>query len=72
MVNICVWPDLKISVYLVLLLSFSLSGPLHSDCCSVLAGIFPIPEYLNKTVVSMLCHMLQIDPMKRATIEDIK
>ncbi|PSN43990.1 5'-AMP-activated protein kinase catalytic subunit alpha-2 [Blattella germanica] len=35
------------------------------------AGIFPIPEYLNKTVVSMLCHMLQIDPMKRATIEDI-
>ncbi|XP_069694092.1 5'-AMP-activated protein kinase catalytic subunit alpha-2 isoform X1 [Periplaneta americana] len=36
------------------------------------SGIFPIPEYLNKTVVSMLCHMLQIDPMKRATIEDIK
>jgi 5'-AMP-activated protein kinase catalytic alpha subunit len=39
---------------------------------SLIAGIFPIPEYLNKTVVSMLCHMLQIDPMKRATIEDIK
>jgi len=38
----------------------------------VIAGIFPIPEYLNKAVVSMLCHMLQIDPMKRATIEDIK
>ncbi|XP_033607919.1 5'-AMP-activated protein kinase catalytic subunit alpha-2 isoform X2 [Cryptotermes secundus] len=36
------------------------------------SGVFPIPEYLNKTVVSMLCHMLQIDPMKRATIEDIK
>jgi len=36
------------------------------------SGIFPIPEYLNKSVVSMLCHMLQIDPMKRATIEDIK
>lgn len=37
-----------------------------------LAGVFPIPEYLNKTVVSLLCHMLQVDPMKRATIEDIK
>lgn len=36
------------------------------------AGIFPIPEYLNKTVVNLLCHMLQVDPMKRATIEDIK
>lgn len=36
------------------------------------SGIFPIPEYLNKSVVSMLCHMLQVDPMKRATIEDIK
>ncbi|XP_068992192.1 5'-AMP-activated protein kinase catalytic subunit alpha-2 isoform X1 [Neodiprion pinetum] len=35
-------------------------------------GIFPIPEYLNKSVVSLLCHMLQVDPMKRATIEDIK
>lgn len=38
----------------------------------ILAGVFPIPEYLNKTVVSLLCHMLQVDPMKRATIEDIK
>lgn len=36
------------------------------------SGIFPIPEYLNKSVVNLLCHMLQIDPMKRATIEDIK
>ncbi|KAJ8925619.1 hypothetical protein NQ315_009463 [Exocentrus adspersus] len=36
------------------------------------SGIFPIPEYLNKPVVSLLCQMLQIDPMKRATIEDIK
>lgn len=36
------------------------------------SGIFPIPEYLNKSVVSLLCQMLQIDPMKRATIEDIK
>lgn len=36
------------------------------------SGVFPIPEYLNKSVVSLLCHMLQIDPMKRATIEDIK
>lgn len=36
------------------------------------SGVFPIPEYLNKCVVNLLCHMLQTDPMKRATIEDIK
>jgi hypothetical protein len=36
------------------------------------AGVFPIPEYLNKSVVGLLCHMLQVDPMKRATIDDIK
>ena len=35
------------------------------------AGVFPIPDYLNKSVVSLLCHMLQTDPMKRATAEDI-
>ncbi|KPJ14791.1 5'-AMP-activated protein kinase catalytic subunit alpha-2 [Papilio machaon] len=36
------------------------------------SGIFPIPDYLNKSVVSLLCMMLQVDPMKRATIEDVK
>jgi len=36
------------------------------------SGIFPVPDYLNKSVVSLLCHMLQTDPMKRATVEDIK
>ncbi|XP_013777026.2 5'-AMP-activated protein kinase catalytic subunit alpha-2-like [Limulus polyphemus] len=36
------------------------------------SGAFPIPDYLNRSVVSLLCHMLQVDPMKRATIEDLK
>ncbi|XP_050042307.1 5'-AMP-activated protein kinase catalytic subunit alpha-2 [Dermacentor andersoni] len=36
------------------------------------SGIFPIPDYLNKSVVSLLIHCLQVDPMKRATMEDIK
>jgi len=36
------------------------------------AGIFPIPEYLNKQVVNLVCQMLQVDPLKRATIEEIK
>lgn len=36
------------------------------------SGIFAIPEYLNKPVISLLCQMLQVDPMKRATIEEIK
>lgn len=34
-------------------------------------GIFPIPEYLNKTVTSLLCQMLQVDPLKRATVSDL-
>nr|XP_024214640.1 5'-AMP-activated protein kinase catalytic subunit alpha-2-like [Halyomorpha halys] len=36
------------------------------------SGIFPIPDYLNRSVVTLLCRMLQVDPMKRASIEDIK
>ena len=35
------------------------------------AGAFPVPEHLNKSVVSLLLHMLQTDPIKRATAEDI-
>ncbi|XP_037071803.1 5'-AMP-activated protein kinase catalytic subunit alpha-2-like isoform X3 [Pollicipes pollicipes] len=35
-------------------------------------GVFPIPDYLNKSVVSLLCHMLQVQPMCRATIEDVR
>ena len=34
--------------------------------------MFPIPDYLNKTVVSLLCHMLQTDPIKRASVDDIR
>ena len=49
------------------------SCALHSVSfvCVFVAGVFPIPDYLNKSVVSLLCHMLQTDPMKRATAEDI-
>lgn len=36
-----------------------------------LAGIFPIPDYLEKNVVNLLLHMLQVDPMKRANIKDV-
>lgn len=36
-----------------------------------LAGIFPIPDHLEKQVVNLLLHMLQVDPMKRATIKDV-
>ncbi|KAI1719989.1 protein kinase domain-containing protein [Ditylenchus destructor] len=35
------------------------------------SGIFPIPDYLEKSVVNLLLHMLQVDPMKRATIKDV-
>lgn len=35
------------------------------------SGVFPIPDYLNETVVSLLKHMLQVDPIRRATVKDI-
>jgi len=35
------------------------------------SGIFPIPEYLEKPVVNLLLHMLQVDSIKRATIKDV-
>ncbi|KAG9509954.1 5'-AMP-activated protein kinase catalytic subunit alpha-2, partial [Fragariocoptes setiger] len=36
------------------------------------SGVFPVPDYLNSSAVNLISHMLQVDPMKRATIEDIK
>lgn len=36
------------------------------------SGVFPVPEYLKKDVVSLLCQMLQVDPLKRATMDEIK
>lgn len=36
------------------------------------SGVFKVPEYLNKIVVSLIQHMLNVDPIKRATIEEIK
>uniref|UniRef100_A0A0K0D340 non-specific serine/threonine protein kinase n=1 Tax=Angiostrongylus cantonensis TaxID=6313 RepID=A0A0K0D340_ANGCA len=35
------------------------------------SGVFPIPDYLDKPLVSLLLHMLMVDPMKRATIKDV-
>ncbi|KFD57215.1 hypothetical protein M514_01726 [Trichuris suis] len=35
------------------------------------AGIFVIPHYLDQSVVSLLVHMLQVNPIKRATMNDI-
>ncbi|XP_044132638.1 5'-AMP-activated protein kinase catalytic subunit alpha-1 [Bufo gargarizans] len=35
-------------------------------------GIFYTPQYLNQSVINLLKHMLQVDPMKRATIKDIR
>lgn len=35
-------------------------------------GVFYIPEYLTRSVASLLMFMLQVDPLKRATIKDIR
>ena len=44
----------------------------HMILLAISAGIFAIPEYLAKDVVSLLCHMLQVDPLKRATMKDVR
>ncbi|XP_077980934.1 5'-AMP-activated protein kinase catalytic subunit alpha-2-like [Glandiceps talaboti] len=37
------------------------------------AGVFTIPDHISKSpVVSLLTHMLQVDPLKRATIKEIR
>lgn len=36
------------------------------------SGVFSVPDYLNESVVSLLNHMLQVDPIRRASMEDIK
>ena len=36
------------------------------------SGIFAVPDYLNKEVVGLLCIMLQVDPLKRSTIAQIR
>ncbi|XP_034386208.1 5'-AMP-activated protein kinase catalytic subunit alpha-2 isoform X3 [Cyclopterus lumpus] len=35
-------------------------------------GVFYMPEYLTRPVASLLALMLQVDPLKRATIKDIR
>ncbi|KAK4302592.1 hypothetical protein Pmani_025326 [Petrolisthes manimaculis] len=48
----------------------------HVVSCGIIrkikSGVFQIPDYLNQIVVRLLLYMLMVDPMKRATIEDIK
>jgi len=36
------------------------------------SGVFPIPEYLNPSVVDLLQKMLTVDPVRRATIKEIR
>lgn len=36
------------------------------------SGVFDIPHYLDKGAASLIKHMLRVDPMKRATVEDIR
>ena len=40
--------------------------------CFSLAGAFPIPDYLNPLVVDLLRKMLTVDPVRRATIKEIR
>ena len=44
----------------------------HTRFKNIRGGVFYIPEYLNRSVATLLMHMLQVDPLKRATIKDIR
>ena len=35
-------------------------------------AIFKIPDYLNKSLVTLIQHMLRVKPTERTTIEDIE
>ena len=45
-------------------------------CCGcfvwLIAGLFSVPEHLNKSAVNLLKRMLQVDPIKRATVKDVR
>ncbi|KAJ8400012.1 hypothetical protein AAFF_G00400510 [Aldrovandia affinis] len=56
-------------VILYALLCGTLGLSLFKKICD---GIFFTPQYLNPSVVSLLKHLLQVDPMKKATIKEIK
>jgi len=36
------------------------------------SGVFPVPDYLNPSVVDLLRRMLTVDPVRRATIKEIR
>jgi len=36
------------------------------------SGLFSVPDYLNKSAVNLVKRMLQVDPIKRATIKDVR
>jgi len=42
------------------------------ECVWLPAGLFSVPEHLNKSAVNLLKRMLQVDPIKRASIKDVR
>jgi 5'-AMP-activated protein kinase catalytic alpha subunit len=36
------------------------------------SGLFSVPDYLNRSSVNLVKRMLQVDPIKRATIKDVR
>lgn len=53
-----------------------MSHPFNNVCLSLsiftAAGKFAVPDYLNKQVVDLIVKMLLVDPLKRATVTDIR
>jgi len=47
----------------------------HAQCIFyilILAGMFSVPEHMNKTTVNLIKRMLAVDPIKRAGIKDVR
>lgn len=36
------------------------------------SGVYTTPDYLSKSVSQLIEHMLTVDPLKRATVKEIK
>lgn len=35
-------------------------------------GLFSVPDYMNKKAANLVKHMLQVDPLKRAAVKDVR
>ena len=74
----CMWKTWHVSTYSSVGISPGFSVYFSDQCVPIISciyspgGVFHIPPHLSADTGSLLTTMLQVDPMKRATIQQIK